>query len=283
MTQPRLSLSGGEHFERLVQAYIHDARYTTTAQATCNVIYSVVNAGMVMLPYAAGASGVGLFVVCVVFSCLLSGYTSVMLVKMAHDRAVHSCEELGELAFGPKGYYILAVMQMCFSSLIIIMLVHLFDIFVARSCVNHCVCVCRTLNVFGDIIRDFIESMGRDQMNGWLHYLTKRTTTIIIGAALVLPRCFSASMSRLWMNSLVTLCALSVVMVAIVFVFLSAHEAEQDTDRSHVNPFRVTPQWWLTPGITLFAVSHQQVPPNACILFTHSPSVHTVSSHLAYL
>jgi amino acid permease len=119
MNSPRHA--SGEQFEKLVEAYIHDAHYTTTTQATCNVIYAIINAGIVMLPFAASVSGVGVFAASVCAACALSGYTSVMLVKMAHDRAVRSYEELGELSFGIKGYYFLSFLQVCFSSLIIIM------------------------------------------------------------------------------------------------------------------------------------------------------------------
>jgi amino acid permease len=114
--------------------------------------------------------------------------------------------------------------------------------------------ILRTLNVFGDIISDFIESMGRNHLNGWLHHFTQRTIVIIIGSVIVLPRCFSASMSRLWVNSLVSLIALLLAMVALFFVFLTERHADEE-----IHPLVVTGKWWLTPGIVLFAVAHQQV------------------------
>ena len=112
-----------QEFERLVRDYIHDTRYTTTTQATCNVVYAIINAGIVMLPFAASASGIGLFSIFLLFATTLSGYTSVMLVKMASDRSVRSYEELGELAFGVKGYFFVSFFKICFSTFIMIMYV----------------------------------------------------------------------------------------------------------------------------------------------------------------
>lgn len=108
-------------FEKLVQDYIHDTNYATGTQATCNIIYAIINAGIVMLPYAADATGVGLFTFSVIAACVLSAYTSVILVKMACDHKVRHHEDLGELAFGSKGYYSAAFLQFFFSSLVMIM------------------------------------------------------------------------------------------------------------------------------------------------------------------
>lgn len=112
-----------QEFEKLVQDYMHNTRYTTTTQATCNVVYAIINAGIVMLPFAASASGIGLFSVFLPLASILSGYTSVMLVKMASDRSVRSYEELGELAFGVKGYFVVSFLEISFSTLIMIMYV----------------------------------------------------------------------------------------------------------------------------------------------------------------
>ena len=111
----------GQEFERLVITYLHDSQYTTATQATCNVVFAVINAGVVMLPFAASASGIILYSICIIGASLFSGYTSVMLVKMANDRAVRSYEELGELALGIKGYYALLILQASFSWLSILM------------------------------------------------------------------------------------------------------------------------------------------------------------------
>lgn len=110
-------------FEQLVQDYIHDTHYTSTAQATCNVIYAIINAGMVMLPLCAYCGGVGVFAVCIFLACVISGYSSVMLVKMAHDQDVRRYEDLAELAFGGSGFYIVSFLQIALSLLIMIMYV----------------------------------------------------------------------------------------------------------------------------------------------------------------
>lgn len=125
MAQGRGSREEEMEFEKLVQDYIHDAHYATAAQAACNVVYAIANAGIVLLPFAACASGIGVFTVSVAAACLVSGYTSVMLVKMANDRGVKSYDSLGELAFGSAGFYIVAILQLLFSSLVAVMCVNL--------------------------------------------------------------------------------------------------------------------------------------------------------------
>ena len=120
MAQTRTSREQEHEFEQLVQDYIHDTHYASAVQATCNVVYTIINAGIVMLPFAARTSGIYMFSLYVATACLISGYTSVMLVKMANDRGISSYEDLGELAFGKKGFYAISFLQICFSALVTI-------------------------------------------------------------------------------------------------------------------------------------------------------------------
>lgn len=124
----------------------------------------------------------------------------------------------------------------------------------------------RTFSVFGDIVRDFISAMGVSNRSDWLFYFTKRPIVILTGAVLVLPRCLSSSTSHLWFNSVASCFSLLLVIITIVFVFFS----ESGLDYAS-NPLRVTPKWWVTPGIVLFSVSYQQVllllNPTCMILF----------------
>ncbi len=110
-----------EEFEQLVQDYMHDAHYTSTKQAAFNVMYGIINAGSVLLPFAADCSGILLYCFGIILAASVSGYTSVMLVKMAHDKEVRRYEDLGELAFGKKGYYSIAFLQVIFPIITMIM------------------------------------------------------------------------------------------------------------------------------------------------------------------
>ena len=101
---------------------------------------------------------------------------------------------------------------------------------------------------------NFIETRKGSSGPDWLHYFSKRSVVILIGAIIVLPRCFSSSMSRLWLNSFASSCTLLLAIISVVFIFFSAREAD-----GPVNPVRVTPAWWVAPGIILFSVSYQQV------------------------
>lgn len=111
-----------------------------------------------------------------------------------------------------------------------------------------------TLNVFGDIISDFIDAMGRGHLHGWIHHLVTRNAVIVGGAVLVLPRCFSPTMPRLWLNALVSASSLLLGIIAIMYIFFSEPHIDAD-----INPVRISSQWWVSPGIIFFSVSYQQV------------------------
>jgi hypothetical protein len=103
------------HFEDLVQTYMQDVHYTTITQTALNLTYSMVNIGIVMLPFCAYEAGIPLFIACVLGFCMLSAYISSLLVEMAEDERVRSLEALSERAFGSRGYFMTCVMQLIFS------------------------------------------------------------------------------------------------------------------------------------------------------------------------
>lgn len=107
------------HFEELVQTYMHDVHYTTIVQTGMNLAYSMINVGIVGLPFCAYEAGIPLFVVSVVMFTFLSAYISSLLVEMAEDERVRSLEALSERAFGARGYFLTGVVQLVFSFTII--------------------------------------------------------------------------------------------------------------------------------------------------------------------
>jgi amino acid permease len=120
LTDPRASVEEEEEFEELVQSFMRDTHYTSTKQAAFNIMYAIINAGLVILPFAANCSGAALFAVLICLASALSGYTSVMLVRMANDLQVRRYEDLGERAFGINGYYGISILQIAFALLTMI-------------------------------------------------------------------------------------------------------------------------------------------------------------------
>ena len=74
-----------------------------------------------------------------------------------------------------------------------------------------------------------------------------------LGAVAVLPRCFSRSMSRLTISSVISVVALSVGVLSVVVALANSD------DHAEIHTFTVTPKWWLTPGIIVFCFSYPQV------------------------
>jgi hypothetical protein len=107
------------HFEELVQTYMHDVHYTTITQTALNLAYSMINVGIVGLPFCAYEAGIPLFVGCVLLFTALSAYISSLLVEMAEDERVRSLEALSEKAFGARGYFVTCLIQLIFSFTII--------------------------------------------------------------------------------------------------------------------------------------------------------------------
>jgi amino acid permease len=105
----------------LVQLYLKDAHYTSQVQAGLNLTYSMINVALVGLPYVAYEAGLPIFIVVVVAFAVISIYTTTILIEMAEDRKVRSLEDLGEKAFGPRGYFTTCFLQILFSLLLICM------------------------------------------------------------------------------------------------------------------------------------------------------------------
>jgi sodium-coupled neutral amino acid transporter 5 len=95
--------------------------YTTISQAGFNLVYSMINAGFVCLPFAAYHLGLPLFGACIAVFTLVSAYTSCTLVEMADDVGVRTFEELGEKAFGAAGYLWTSLLEIIFSFILMCM------------------------------------------------------------------------------------------------------------------------------------------------------------------
>jgi len=110
-----LNLEIDSELEVLVQAYLRDAKYTSRSEATWNIVYSILNAGLVSLPLAASRDGFIAYL-CVIFAaCAITGYTACMNISLAHEQRVRTLEDLGQKAFGSVGLYLVTAWQLLLS------------------------------------------------------------------------------------------------------------------------------------------------------------------------
>lgn len=114
-----MTVDESSHFEELVQTYMQDIHYTSITQTGMNLTYSMINVGIVGLPFCAYEAGIPLYVTCVILFTALSAYISSLLVEMAQDEKVRSLEALSEKAFGARGYFMTCFVQLAFSFAII--------------------------------------------------------------------------------------------------------------------------------------------------------------------
>lgn len=119
-----------------------------------------------------------------------------------------------------------------------------------------------SLKVWSEISANFIRALFRDKYaHNWIHSLTDERIVMLLGAVAVLPRCFSRSMSRLTISSVITLTVLVVGILSIVVALIFDREDEHD----QVHFFTVTTRWWLMPSVISFCFSYTQVRRHAFI------------------
>jgi amino acid permease len=216
--------------------------YTSVSQAALNLAYSMINVGLVGIPFVASEAGIPLFAIAVVLFSLVSIYTTSIVLEMADDVEVKSLEELGEKAFGPRGYFITCLLQILFSMLLI----------------------CITLDVWGDIMPQLLRTIIGSSLDGHsalLHFLTHRRTVILLGALLVLPLCFVRSMSKLSWLSYLTVCALFMsVTFVLIALFRGVTCSGTDGNFCHLEEvYKPQYLWWTIQPLITFCFTYQQV------------------------
>ena len=96
--------------------------YTSVNQAALNITYSMINVGLVGIPFVAYQAGIPLFSLFIFVFSIISVYTTSIVLEMADDVKARSLEELGEKAFvGPSGYIVTCIIQILFSILLMCM------------------------------------------------------------------------------------------------------------------------------------------------------------------
>jgi amino acid permease len=225
-----------------VQVYIKDMHYTSVNQAALNLAYSMINVGLVGIPFVAYEAGIPIFAIVIIVFSLISIYTTSIVLEMADDVEVKSLEELGEKAFGPRGYFLTCLLQILFSMLLI----------------------CITLDVWGDIMPQLLRTIigtSLPQPSSLYHFLTHRRTVILLGALLVLPLCFVRSMSKLSWLSYLTVCAL---LMSVIFVLIALFGGDtcggSDGGMCHLDEvYKPQHLWWTVQPLITFCFTYQQV------------------------
>ncbi|RYH32328.1 hypothetical protein EON65_00685, partial [archaeon] len=228
-----------EEFEMLVAAFLRDMDYTNVNQTSFNIIYAMINAGLIALPFAAYETGIPLFVFLISFTSLLSAYTSVMVISMANEQKVRTLEDLAECAFGPRGFFAVCFFQILFS----------FSL------------MCITLDVYADIMVDVFAGSVYAKEGFAEFILGSRLGEILLGSVVVLPLCIlKTSMSSIRWTSYVTVFAVLAALIAVIATYL--------TDRNHENTVTSTVElqevcapksrWWFTLLLCVFVFSCNQ-------------------------
>ena len=118
--------------------------YTTRYQSIFNIVYALINAGLLCLPFVASQAGVLLYSFAVVIIGAISAYSSIIVVHMACDHKVRTLEDLGEKAFNVKGMYMTCGLQLLYSVTL----------------------MCISLSVYADIFSDIFKNYYESQGNG---------------------------------------------------------------------------------------------------------------------
>lgn len=219
-----------EEFEVLVNAFLKDMEYTSTRQAVFNIVYSIINSGLIALPFACYLAGIPTFIAIVGGVSLISGYISIMVISMANEQRVRTLEDLAQCAFGPNGFILVCAFQMLFS----------FSLMVV------------TLSIFGEIMSDVFYETSID-----LYFLTHRRGQVIIGAALILPLCIlKKSMSSLRWTSYFTVMVVAAALVGVVTVYVTDVDVSDGASTRRVDSPKAAS--WSALLIVIFCYSYNQ-------------------------
>lgn len=229
-------------FEVLVQAYMRDAHYSSQQGSLVKIFHAILNASVVVLPFAACHAGLPLYMGLIMFMALCSAYSSVLIVRMASDQKIRTFEGLAEYAFGPIGFFVVCGCQLLFSMTL----------------------MCISLDVWADVIDSVsTEVMTRTASNALLYdVLTSRNSVVILGGLLVFPFClFTKSMVSLAWSSYLTILAVVVGLVAVIgsfYVGNYTHTSTGGEDERYDSVLTVKPNWWIAVFVVTLCFSYNQ-------------------------
>lgn len=229
-------------FEVLVQAFMRDAHYSSRKQSLVKIFHAILNASVVILPFAACHAGVPLYMGMIVFMAVCSAYSSVLIVRMASDQKIRTFEGLAEYAFGPIGFFVVCGCQLLFSMTL----------------------MCISLDVWADIIDSVAtESMVRHPSNAFFYdVLTSRNSVVILGGLLVFPFClFTRSMVSLAWSSYLTILAVLVGIAAVIGSFYVGNYDYSSTGgegERYDSVLGIKDNWWIAVFVITLCFSYNQ-------------------------
>lgn len=200
-SDPSLSMEYDEEFENLVNTMMHDKDYISVNQAALNITYTIINVGLIAIPFTAFNAGMPLFIAVIIIMSIISYYVAVMVINMANQKRVRTLEDLAEVCGGPKFFLCVCAFQILFS----------FSM------------MCVTLDVWADVMSDVFASSS---LTGIAHHLlATRRGEVLVGAAVVLPLCvFKRSMISLRWTAYLTVCAVAFCLSAVVVAYFAHKE-----------------------------------------------------------
>mmetsp|Transcript_3139 Transcript_3139/g.4900 ORF Transcript_3139/g.4900 Transcript_3139/m.4900 type:complete len:757 (-) Transcript_3139:295-2565(-) len=227
-SEPTSSVEYDEDFENLVMLLMKDRDRINVNQAALNIAYTIINAGLIALPFTAYHAGIPLYIAIVLTMSVISCYVAVMVIAMANEKRVRTLEDLAEVVGGPKFFLLVCGFQILFS-------------FSMMSI---------TLNVWADVMSDLF---ARNSLDFYL--LSTRRGQVLIGSALILPLClFKHSMISLRWTAYLTVTAVSCCLIAVVLAYFFK-EGVGTTVQDVMQP---KSEWWTVMYVIVFCYSYNQ-------------------------
>ncbi|KAJ1402817.1 transmembrane amino acid transporter protein-domain-containing protein, partial [Ochromonadaceae sp. CCMP2298] len=221
------SLEYDEEFETLVVVLMKNQDRVDVNQAAMNITYTIINAGLIALPFVAYNAGIPLFIAVVVCVALLSSYVAVMVIAMANEKRAPTLEDLAEVVGGVNFFLFVCAIQVLFS---LSMMVCSLDVWA---------------DVMADVFRNYVDA----------DVLGMRRCQVLIGGLIVLPLClFKKSMVSLRWTAYFTVFAVAACVAAVAATYLS----KQSVGTTTAQALQPKSQWWTVIYVIVFCFSYNQ-------------------------
>jgi amino acid permease len=231
------TLEYDEEFERLVVVLMKNQKRVDVNQAAMNIGYTIINAGLIALPFVAYNAGLPLFIAVVFIVALVSSYVAVMVIAMANEKRVPTLEDLAEVCGGGRFFLLVCATQVLFS-------------------LSMMVC---SLDVWADVMADVFKQYD---VHLAVVGMGMRRLQVLLGALLVLPLClFKKSMVSLRWTAYFTVFAVAACVAALVVTYLSRTDGANTSgtsDSSVHQALAPKSQWWTVIYVVVFCYSYNQ-------------------------
>jgi hypothetical protein len=242
----------GYEFDILVNAYMKDMSRASSKQSSVNLAYSAMNAGIVALPHACRVLGIPLFVGIIVINALVAYYLSNTVVKMAEDHSLPTLEDLGGKAFGKTGFVAMCCAQILFCTALMIGSFLIWGDTIPAVIYDNFDTDLGQIFFNVESKEDDEESRDGSATHGsyWQTNMCLDCMGItIIGALLVLPMCFQASMASLaWCSRLSVMAMVGGMMAVTVAIGAQFQGIDHTALRHSMSP---NVNWWWTGVISI--------------------------------